>query len=327
MRILKIILTVLLLLMLGLAYYLFRPLSNIPDPAAFTCLKISDGQFVSLDSLSPIRNMYGMGLTYSNHMKESASSFDPDALPPIFRKKLSSLTAPNSTVKMPSSKELIAAAGELEGEVGEKVAKEFSEITAMLDYEVELGFILLEEIHPTDLETDDFVPPIGFFIANDLSSRSIALLGEGTNQRFDYWGISKSLPGFTPMSNQVWIPNNPTVNSIPCVKLETYVNGTQRQSEMTSNMIFTPKEMLRYILKKYPDAQLNPGDCILTGTPGGVAVATPKALVRMSNLLGMDRYKKLSIKLKGDQSAFMKVGDRVEVKAEGFDPVAVTITE
>ena len=124
-----------------------------------------------------------------------------------------------------------------------------------------------------------------------------------------------------PMTNQIWIPNHPTANAIPCIRLETYVNGVVRQSQTTDNMIYTPLEMLRFIRQKYPDTPLQKGDMVLTGTAGGVAIATPRALVRISNLLGFDRYKKLSVKLGGDLSGFLKAGDVVQIRGEGFSNV------
>ena len=100
------------------------------------------------------------------------------------------------------------------------------------------------------------------------------------------------------------------------------MNGEVRQSQTTDDMIFTPLEMLRFIQQKYPKEPLQRGDLILTGTPGGVAIATPRALVRLSNLLGFDRYKKLSVKLGGDLSDFLKSGDVVEIRGEGFETVS-----
>ena len=322
MRLTKMILTIILLVITGLAYYLFRPLSNIPAPANFTCLKIEDGTFIARDSLPLPQNIYGMGLTYRKHLVETAAEFDPTALPPIFKKKLNSLTSHGEKVQLPTQEALIAAAGALEEDVAAKLSADFNKLSPMLDYEVELGFVLLDNITADDLEADDFIPKLGFFIANDLSARSIGLLGEGTALRYEYWGISKSFPGFLPLSDQVWIPNHPTSNTIPCVSLETYVNGDVRQSQTTDNMIYTPLEMLRFIQQKYPNTPLQKGDMVLTGTPGGVAVATPRALVRLSNLLGFDRYKKLSIKLKGDLSGFLKAGDVVEVRGEGLGSVS-----
>jgi len=311
-------------LITGFIFYLFRPLSNIPEPNTFTCVDLENGSFIPRDSLSIPTNIYGMGLTYSDHLVETASTYDPDAIPPIFRKSLHTLTADQAQVRLPTKSELRSASGSLEQEVSE-VIEDVDNLSTMLDYEVELGFVLLESIKSEDLERDDFVPQLGFFIANDLSSRSIAILGEGSDLKYEYWGVSKSFPGFLPISQEVWVPNIAGVNSIPCIRIETYVNGEVRQSQTTDNMIFTPLQMLRFIQEKYPNAALQKGDMVLTGTPGGVAIATPKAIVRLSNLLGVSRYKKLAVKLGGDQSAFLKEGDVVEIRGDGFQPVAVEI--
>ena len=325
MNVKKMILVAIAVLLASLAIYLFRPLSNIPSPAAFTCIDIADGSFLAMDSLPEPQYIYGMGLTYSQHLKETAAEFNPGELPPIFYKKKQSLSRDGDQINLPTSGQMIQASQELEAGVGDKLRADFQDISPMLDYEVELGFVLLEDVNTANLEDDNFVPPIGFFICNDLSARSIALLGEGTNIRYEYWGVSKSFPGFLPVGDQVWVPNTPTSNTILCVKIETYVNGEVRQSQTTDNMIYTPLEMLRFIVKKYPKNQLKRGDMVLTGTPGGVAIATPRALVRMSNLLGFDRYKKLSIKHGGDLSGFLNPGDLVEVKGGGLGKVSTTI--
>jgi len=103
----------------------------------------------------------------------------------------------------------------------QRLRTDFGDLSTLLDYEVELGFVLLEDIANGQLLADHFVPPLGYFIANNLSARNVALLGEGTDMRYEYWGVSKSFPGFLPMSDQIWMPNNPSSNSIPCVKIET----------------------------------------------------------------------------------------------------------
>jgi hypothetical protein len=113
MNIKNMALTLLFLLVAGLVYYLFRPLSNIPAPANFTCLDITDGTFISKDSLPEPQNIYGMGLTYSQHLEETAAEFDPTVLPPIFKKKLHSQTGHQANVQLPTQEQMILATGEL----------------------------------------------------------------------------------------------------------------------------------------------------------------------------------------------------------------------
>lgn len=50
--------------------------------------------------------------------------------------------------------------------------------------------------------------------------------------------------------------------------------------------------MLWFIYHIYPDTLLHKGDVVLTGRAVCVAVAAPRALVRLSNLLGFDGYQK-----------------------------------
>jgi len=61
------------------------------------------------------------------------------------------------------------------------------------------------------------------------------------------WMIGKTLDGFGPIgpyfvsANLIGDPNN--------LKIETYVNGEQRQSSNTSFMIFNPQKLIAYITK------------------------------------------------------------------------------
>ena len=201
-------------------------------------------------------------------------------------------------------------------------------LLALLDYEAELAFVLLEDVVDTDLESADFIPQIGFLIANDISARSLAVMGEGQNNRFDYWGISKSFLRFTPVSGSVWVPHTHLPDAIPCVVLKTYVDGNLRQSENTNNLIYTPVDMLRFINKIYPSTPLSKGDMILMGTPGGVAFNVPRWKARLANLVGLDRFQKLAISQKKKSTEkFLNVGSEVRVSAEWLRSVDITITE
>jgi len=107
---------------------------------------------------------------------------------------------------------------------------------------------------------------------------------------------------------------------------ESLVNGVVRQRQSTKNLIYTPIEMLRFVQSEFPEVPLSAGTIVLTGTPGGVAMKTPRWVVRLGNLLGMSRFKKLSAKLGGDTSRFLQVGDTVTVRGQGLGEVTITIT-
>ena len=98
---------------------------------------------------------------------------------------------------------------------------------------------------------------------------------------------------------------------------------------MTSDLIYTPLQMLQAIHRKYPNKLLLKGDMVLTGTPGGVIMSTPRWLVRLAGMIGMDRFDKLT-KVTSDEkdiAKFLKAGDKVLVKGEGLGSVEVEIVE
>ena len=319
--------TSLLLLFVVLFYwYLDRGLSQQIQPASFTCLAPEQGAF-SNENIQ-YKNIYGIGLAYAKHINETASSFDPNLDPPVFRKNSISLIQGDSHVAIPSQSELLLATEQLEPGIGQLLQEKDISLLPLLDFEAELAFVLLESITAKDLSNPGFVPKIGFLVANDLSARSIAILGEDQKNRYDYWGASKSHPGFTPINGQLWVPNVHQTNAIPCVTLQTHVDGEMRQNENTRNLIYTPTDMLHFIHKKYPNTAMNKGDIILTGTPGGVTFNVPRWKARFAKLINLDRFQKLAISQKeSSANKFLKAGNKVTVSGEWLGTVSVDVVE
>jgi 2-keto-4-pentenoate hydratase/2-oxohepta-3-ene-1,7-dioic acid hydratase in catechol pathway len=304
-------------------FYLNRGLPQEIQPAQFTCLQSDQGSFSQEDI--KFKNIYGVGLTYAKHINETAFNFNPDIAPPIFRKLPSSIVKGDSNVAIPAQRDLLKVLEKLEPSISGIIKDNDTTLLPLLDYEAELGFVLLEDITSEDLAGVGFIPKLGFLVANDLSARSIAILGEGQDNRYEYWGASKSYAGFTPVSSQVWVPNHQISDAIPCVTLQTIVDGELRQKENTRNLIFTPKEMLRFIHKKYPLIPMNKGDVILTGTPGGVVMNVPRWKAKLAKLVGLDRFSKLSIyQKKTSADKFLKAGSRVQISAEWVGGTSVT---
>ena len=322
MKVALIVLAAVVVLIGLLAFHLFSPLRVRPVPADFDCYDLGQGAYVPLE-VPP--HAFGIGLSYAGHIEETASDFDPEASPPVFVKGPSATTRDGARAHLPTSDELIQTADAFEPGVGERLRADFPSIKALLDYEVEMGLVLLEDIDPSRLGDPSFAPRLGFFIANDLSARSIAILGEGQADRYGYWGVSKSFPGFMPIADRAWVPAEAKANGIPCVEIETTVNGELRQRQSTASLIYTPRQMLGFVHAAFPDGPLAAGTIVLTGTPGGVAMKTPRWLVRFGNLLGLNRFKKLSAKLRGDTARFLDVGDEVTVQGRGLGKVTVTI--
>jgi 2-keto-4-pentenoate hydratase/2-oxohepta-3-ene-1,7-dioic acid hydratase in catechol pathway len=320
-------LLLLLLLLFTLFYfYLDRELTQEIQPARFTCLEPEQGYF-SHENIQ-YRNIYGIGLAYAKHINETASNFDPSLDPPVFRKHTLSMVKGGSEVTIPRQKELLMAMEQLEPGIAKTLLDKDIELLALLDYEAELAFVLLDSITAEDLKNPDFSPKIGFLVTNDLSARSIAILGEDQVNRYDYWGASKSYPGFTPINDQVWVPNKHLPNAIPCVTLQARVDGELRQKENTRNLIYTPKDMLQFIQKKYASIPMNKGDVVLTGTPGGVIFNVPRWKARLAKILELNRFQKLEISQKESSAEkFLKAGNEVLISAEWLGTVSVTIVE
>ncbi len=325
-KILIIIACALLLFLTFFYLYLDRGLPQEIQSARFTCLEPNQGYFIQ-ENLQ-YKNIYGIGLAYAKHINETASDFDPETGPPVFRKLNTSLVKNNGIVTIPPHGELLRSLKHLEPGIDLILHDKEIRLLALLDHEAELAFVLLEDILAEDLEDSDFVPKIGFLATNDLSVRSIAILGEGQENRYDYWGVSKSFPGFTPLSDQVWVPYTHLPDAIPCVVLKTHVDGELRQNQNTNNLIYTPTDMLRFIQRKYHSTSLRKGDIVLTGTPGGVIFNVQRWKARLANLLGFDRFQKLTIsQKKSSAEKFLKAGNEVRVSAEWLGNVDVTIAK
>jgi 2-keto-4-pentenoate hydratase/2-oxohepta-3-ene-1,7-dioic acid hydratase in catechol pathway len=312
----------LLLAVAALVYTLFRPLPHEPKPARVQCYDLGEGSYIALDAPP---QAFGIGLSYAGHIEETASSFDPKAAPPVFRKDIRAWARTDAVVPMPSFDALRDAAEALEPGLGEALRSRYGKISPLLDYEVEMGVVLLEDVEPQLLDDPAFIPPLGFFIANDLSARALAILGDGSPNPHDYWGVSKSFPGFMPVADRAWVPSEAKQDAIPCVVIETIVNGEVRQSQSTDDLIYTPRQMLRFVHAKHPEARLEKGTIVLTGTPAGVAMKTPRWQARLGTLLRLSRFTKLEARLAGDTDAFLKPGDHVVVRGKGLGKVAIRI--
>ncbi len=301
-------------------YLLFRPITNPPKPANFICLKIEDGTFKNFDS---IKHIYGFGLSYRQHIIQTSASFNPSDTPPIFRKNINSiLLGKNMTVSIPSNTEMQQSMNTIESGLADIIHDKFSTIKPLVDYEVELGIIILEDITPDNLKDEKYIPKLGFFIANDISERCIAILGDGKPNKYDYWGISKDFKGFTPLPEKYWVPNQYKKDQIPCITIKTFVNGNLRQEEKTSNMIYTPTQLLKYISSKY-QTNFVKGDIILSGTPGGTAIQAPRWKIRLGKIIGADRFKKLQTIINGNQSEYLKNKDEVLVQGDWLGEIKV----
>ncbi|MDD5556541.1 MAG: fumarylacetoacetate hydrolase family protein [bacterium] len=297
------------------------------SPPALRCVDMDarGGRLLPL-GLSPAR-VYGIGLSYAGHAGETGLRRRARTGPPVFEKGPSSLNAMGRPVRMPSRAELIDALERLEPGLGRRADREFADLPALLDYEAELAFVLLEDVDWRRIDERAYAPRMGFFIANDLSARSVAVLGEGRPDRDAFWGASKSFRGFMPVGPTMWVPDALSLDAVVCVILTTEVNGEVRQRDSTGRLLYTPRRMLKAVAARFPDDLPAEGDVILTGTPAGVALRVPAWKTALADLLGIDRFARLSsvIGMAERSGRFLAPGDEVTVSGGPLGSVTTVI--
>lgn len=103
-------------------------------------------------------------------------------------------------------------------------------------------------------EADEYI--FGYTISNDISDRVV-------QKKDTQFTRAKSYDTYKPLGPYVVTdidPNN--------LKIEVTVNDEIRQSSSTSDMIFSPQELVSFLSKAIT---LEQGDVIITGTPEGVS--------------------------------------------------------
>ncbi|PRY57188.1 fumarylacetoacetate hydrolase family protein [Glycomyces artemisiae] len=219
------------------------------------------------------------GANYRSHMIESG--MDPDrAFNILFTKSTASLAGPDDDIVRPGH-------------------------VRLLDYEVELGIVLGKAITgPVTVTEETLSDYVGaFVVANDVSARDVQL-PQGQ------WYKGKSYRGFCPVGPYLVVPDRDEVARWRDLRLTLSVNGEARQDSLAGDMAFGPAATLT----EWSGLELlRVGDLLLTGTPGGVALQPPGALVqRISALLPEDKKWELFVKGQAKSGAYLKPGDRVE---------------
>ncbi len=204
-----------------------------PEWAAAHQLAYPAKDAVLAPPVAPHANIMGLGLNYKAHVLEAGRPM-PE-YPLIFSKPSSALLGPNSTVTIPKASHRIDYEGELTVVIGRK-CKEIPE-DAALDYVA------------------------GYTLANDVSARDWQF-------RTTEIMIGKAFDGFCPIGP--WLVTADEIPDPQKVRLETRVNGDLRQDTLISDMIFSVPRIVSYLSQVMT---LEPGDAILTGTPGGIGAA------------------------------------------------------
>ena len=199
--------------------------------------------------------VFCIGLNYRQHAKECNLPLPP--APVLFNKFGNALAAHKQVVKL------------------EPDYKEY-------DYEAELVVVIGKPArNVSEDEALDYV--FGYTCGNDLSCRDLQFA------RGNQWVLSKTFDGFAPIGPCLVTADTMDPNNLP---ISSKVNGEVRQNSNTSDMIFSPAQIIADLSRHFT---LQPGDLIFTGTPQGVMHGYP-----------------------ADQKDWLKPGDEVEVTIEGI---------
>ena len=184
-----------------------------------------------------------IGLNYVDHLEEvraAGREMDTPVVPMIFNKQSLSVAGPYEDVHDPK-------------------------VSEMLDFEGELTFVIGKKCRhvPKDKAHEVIA---GYTIANDLSVRDWQL-------RQPTFTIGKSFDTHCPFGPV--IVTSDEISDPHKLDLTTEVNGEQRQSSNTKHLIFDCFDLVEHLSTAFT---LEPGDLVLTGTPGGVGVIEGKFL-------------------------------------------------
>lgn len=178
------------------------------------------------------RQLFAVGLNYGSHASEVG--LDPNQIPPIFTKFVSSITGPYAPVPHPGGS---------------------------VDWEAELVVVMAREARRVPVDAAwSYVA--GLTVGQDISERELQHVG--TMPQFS---LGKSHPGFAPMGP--WVVTLDEVPDPDDLELACWVNGEQVQRARTSEMIMSVPELVARLSRV---VTLLPGDVIFTGTPAGVGL-------------------------------------------------------
>lgn len=184
-----------------------------------------------------------LGLNYLAHLQEMYGETKVPPYPALFAKYYDTVTGPYDDIPVPP-----------EG------------ISATIDWEVELAVVVGRTVHRAS--PDEARAAIaGYTVANDISMRD-------WQNRTDQWIAGKAWDATTPLGPFLVTPDEADAEAGLAISCE--VNGVRKQTADTGDLFYGPSRALAYISTF---TTLRPGDVVLTGTPGGVGMATGQQIL------------------------------------------------
>ncbi len=202
-----------------------------------------------------------IGLNYADHAEEQGAQLPEE--PRLFAKWQNALIGPGEPIVIPP-------------------------FVQRCDYEAELGAVIGARVRAVSVE-NALEAVAGYVCVNDVSARDL--------QRADrQWTRGKSLDTFCPVGPRL-VPRD-EISDPQNLAIRAILNGETMQESTTANMLFGVAELIAYVTRAIT---LEPGDLLVTGTPGGVGA-----------------YR--------EPPVFMQPGDEITIEIEGIgsltNPVA-----
>jgi 2-keto-4-pentenoate hydratase/2-oxohepta-3-ene-1,7-dioic acid hydratase in catechol pathway len=206
--------------------------------------------------------IFAIGLNYADHIAESKMETPQRQV--WFTKAQTSVNAPFADV--------VIAKG-----------------TMTADYEAELVAVIGKggkHISAADAPGAIF----GYCVGNDVTERM-------WQHASPQWSLGKSFDTHAPMGP--WIVTADEVGDPHALGLRCLVNGEVRQNSNTANLVFDIWQQVEHLSV---GMTLEPGDCLFTGTPGGVGAAM-------------------------DPRQFLKAGDVVRCEVDGLGAIEARMVQ
>jgi 2-keto-4-pentenoate hydratase/2-oxohepta-3-ene-1,7-dioic acid hydratase in catechol pathway len=214
-------------------------------------------------------------VNYRSHARDTAGGEDPPAV--FFRKSSASVSGPTDDVIKPAH-------------------------VRLLDYELELGLVIGQRLAIGATVTDADLPRYvaGLVMSDDISARDVQLV---KGQYYE----SKSYPTFTPTGPRLVLLDLEDFQHLSRLRLRLWVNQELRQDATVADMITRPAAALTLLARFQP---LDPGDLVLTGTPGGTALQAPPVMIeKVGDLLPAPLKWRVFFSRQQRNPAYLKAGD------------------
>ncbi|MBY4127555.1 fumarylacetoacetate hydrolase family protein [Rhodococcus fascians] len=137
---------------------------------------------------------------------------------------------------------------------------ELNHLSSSWDWEAELAVVIGSTVRRGDRDAAG-AAIAGYTIANDVSARD-------WQKKTSQWLLGKTFEGTTPLGP--WLVTADELDPAGRLDISCTVDGTVVQSANTADLLFDPVDLVAYLSQVIT---LEPGDVVLTGTPGGVGAA------------------------------------------------------